>query len=74
MYAWTLYLLKLTASLAQVRKTLLYSIIFIRKFCTLACIISAHGCKVLSDNTDYGMYTVKLSYLNYLKSLTSQSA
>ena len=29
------YLLKLTASLERVRKTLLYSIIFERKFCTL---------------------------------------
>ena len=29
------YLLKLTASLAQVRKTPLYSIIFVRKLCTL---------------------------------------
>ena len=28
-------LLKLTASLAQVRKTPLYSIIFVQKFCTL---------------------------------------
>ena len=29
------YLLKLTASLARVRKMLLYSIIFVRMFCTL---------------------------------------
>ena len=29
------YLLKLTASLVWVRKTPLYSIIFVRKFCTL---------------------------------------
>ena len=29
------YLLKLTASLAQVRKTPLYSIIFVQNFCTL---------------------------------------
>ena len=29
------YLLKLTASLERVRKMLLYSIIFVRKFCTL---------------------------------------
>ena len=29
------YLLKLTASLARVRKMPLYSIIFVRKFCTL---------------------------------------
>ena len=63
------YLLKLTASLAQVRKTPLYSIIFTQKFCTLF--------------NMYYIYTwlesfvhlswLKLSYLNYLKSLISQS-
>ena len=42
------YLLKLTASLAQVRKMPLYSIIFVRKFCTLMGIISAYGHEVLS--------------------------
>ena len=40
------YLLKLTASLARVRKAPLYSIIFMRKF--LMGIISAYGHEVLS--------------------------
>ena len=43
------YLLKLTASLARVRKTPLYFIIFVQKFCTLLmCVISAYGHEVLS--------------------------
>ena len=45
------YLLELTASLAWVRKMPLYSIIFVRKFCTLfnAFYINfAYGHKVLS--------------------------
>ena len=45
------YLLKLIASLAQVRKTPMYSNIFIQKFCTLFNVLYLHnpyGHKVLS--------------------------
>ena len=47
------YLLKLIANLAQVRKTLLYSNIFMRKFCTLLNVryICTYGCSFV-----YGKY------------------
>ena len=62
------YPLKLTASLARMRKTPLYSIIFVRKFVLyLMGIISAYGHEVLFICHGY------LSYPNYLKSLTSHS-
>ena len=54
------YLLKLTASLAWVRKTLLYSIIFVRKLYLMG-IISAYGHEVLS--ICHGKYTLKLPEL-----------
>ena len=43
----TSYLLMLTANLAQVRKTPLYSIVFVRKLYLMG-IISAYGHEVLS--------------------------
>ena len=66
------YLLKLTASLARVRKRrciLLYSCESFVLY--LMGIISAYGHEVLS--ICHGLYMLKLSYLNYLKSLTSHS-
>ena len=60
------YLLKLTASLAWVRKISLCSIILVRKFCTLY--MAMKLCPFVMDNI-----LLKLSYLNYLKSFANQS-
>ena len=63
------YLLKLTASLARVRKTLLYSIIFVRMFCTLF-----NGYYIcIWPRSVVHLSWLKLSYLNYLKNLTIHS-
>ena len=70
------YLLKLTASQAQVRKCHCIPLYSCKSFVlNLMCIIPAHGYKAMSicHTVDNIMKCkLKFSYLNYLKSLTSQ--
>ena len=60
------YLLKLTTSLARVRKTPLYSIIFVRKFVPyLMGIISTYAHEVLSICHGYNIVLPELSEESY---------